>query len=559
MGIGETTKLGVSLSKCRILKLEIKNYKVKNLLKSKMIVFLLLVNSLQIHSQALSEETFKIGRTLGLIDAFYVDTTNISRLTEKVIISLLQDLDPHSTYISAKDVKDMNEPLIGNFEGIGIQFNLLHDTIIVIEPLAGGPSEKVGLLAGDRILTINGEKVTGVNISTNGVRKRLMGAKGTTVNLIVFRKGEKNTLDFSIIRDKIPINSLDAAYMLDTETGYVRLNKFAATTDEEFKTALAKLRKSNVRNFVIDLRSNGGGIMTAATDLANHFFTDQKLLVYLIGRKTPRQEYKSTGSSDLTSARVVVLTDEGSASASEIFAGAIQDWDRGVIIGRRTFGKGLVQNGFYLTDGSMIRLTVARYYTPTGRLIQSPYNEGYDKYIKNFYKRFTDGEMISADSVHFPDSLKYKTLVNKRTVYGGGGIMPDVFVAVDTANYTDYYKSLARKTVFGLFVTEYADKNRVRINSEFKTFDDFKNRFEFSADDIKSFIKRGEDSGVKYNESQFRTSESDILLALKALVASNIWQLNEYYQIINEKDPVIDKALKVISDKETYNRILSYN
>ena len=522
-------------------------------------MFLLLACSMQIHAQELSEETFKIGRTLGLIDAFYVDTTNISRLTEKVIISLLQDLDPHSTYISAKDVKDMNEPLIGNFEGIGIQFNLLHDTIIVIEPLPGGPSEKVGLLAGDRILTINGEKVTGVNISTNGVRKRLMGAKGTTVNLIVFRKGEKNTLDFSIIRDKIPINSLDAAYMLDTETGYVRLNKFAATTDEEFKTALVKLRKSNVRNFVIDLRSNGGGIMTAATDLANHFFTDQKLLVYLIGRKTPRQEFKSTGSGDLTSARVVVLTDEGSASASEIFAGAIQDWDRGVIIGRRTFGKGLVQNGFYLTDGSMIRLTVARYYTPTGRLIQSPYNEGYDKYMKNFYKRFTDGEMISADSVHFPDSLKYKTLVNKRTVYGGGGIMPDVFVAVDTANFTDYYKSLARKTVFGLFVTEYADKNRARINSEFKTFDDFKNRFEFSADDIKSFIKRGEDSGVKYNESQFRTSESDILLALKALVASNIWQLNEYYQIINEKDPVIDKALKVISDKETYNRILSYN
>ncbi len=559
MGIGETPNLGVSLSKCRILKLEINNYKVKNLLKSKLIVFLLLANSLQIHSQALSEETFKIGRTLGLIDAFYVDTTNISRLTEKVIISLLQDLDPHSTYISAKDVKDMNEPLIGNFEGIGIQFNLLHDTIIVIEPLAGGPSEKVGLLAGDRILTINGEKVTGVNITTNGVRKRLMGAKGTTVNLIVFRKGEKNTLDFSIIRDKIPINSLDAAYMLDAETGYVRLNKFAATTDGEFKTALVKLRKGNVRNFVIDLRSNGGGIMTAATDLANHFFTDQKLLVYLIGRKTPRQEYKSTGSGDLTSARVVVLTDEGSASASEIFAGAIQDWDRGIIIGRRTFGKGLVQNGFYLTDGSMIRLTVARYYTPTGRLIQSPYNEGYDKYMKNFYKRFTDGEMISADSVHFPDSLRYKTLVNKRTVYGGGGIMPDVFVAVDTANFTDYYKSLARKTVFGLFVTEYADKNRSRINSEFKTFDDFKNRFEFSADDIKSFIKRGEDSGVKYNESQFRTSESDILLALKALVASNIWQLNEYYQIINEKDPVIDKALKVISDKETYNRILSYN
>jgi carboxyl-terminal processing protease len=524
-----------------------------------MIVFLMLVYSLQIHSQAISEETFKIGRTLGLIDAFYVDTTNISRLTEKVIISLLQDLDPHSTYISAKDVKEMNEPLIGNFEGIGIMFNLLHDTIIVVEPLAGGPSEKVGLLAGDRIITIDGEKVTGIGLSLNGVQKRLRGAKGTTVNLIVFRKGEKNTLDFAIIRDKIPINSLVAAYMLDNETGYVKFDKFAATTNDEFKSAITKLKKSNVKNLVIDLRSNGGGVMTAATDLANHFFTDQKLLVYLIGRKTPRQDYKSTGSGDLASARVAVLTDEGSASASEIFAGAIQDWDRGIIMGRRTFGKGLVQNGFYLTDGSMIRLTVARYYTPTGRSIQSSYNEGYDNYMKNFYKRFTDGEMVSADSVHFPDSLKYKTLVNKRTVYGGGGIMPDVFVAVDTTNYSDYYRSLVRKTVFGMFVLEYADKNRARINSEFKTFDDFKNRFEFSNDEIRSFIKKGEEAGVKYNEGQYRTSETEILLVLKALVASNIWQTNEYFRILNENDPVIDKALKVISDKENYDRILRYD
>jgi carboxyl-terminal processing protease len=532
---------------------------VKKNLKVKMIMFLLLACSLQIHAQELSEETFKIGRTLGLIDAFYVDTTNIPRLTEKIIINLLQDLDPHSTYISAKDVKDMNEPLIGNFEGIGIQFSLLKDTIIVVEPLAGGPSAKVGLRAGDRIITINGEKVTGISITNSGVQKRLKGAKGTVVNLVVFRRGEKNTLDFSIIRNKIPINSLVAAYMLDKETGYVKFDKFAATTDNEFNEALVKLKNSNLKNLIIDLRSNGGGIMTAATEMANHFFVDKKLLVYLIGRKTPRQDYKSTGSGDLTAARVVVLTDEGSASASEIFAGAIQDWDRGVVIGRRTFGKGLVQNGFYLTDGSMIRLTVARYYTPTGRLIQSPYNEGYEKYMKNFYKRFTDGEMNSADSVHFPDSLKYKTLVNKRTVYGGGGIMPDVFVAADTTNYSDYYRSMVRKNVFGTFVLEYTDKNRERFNSEFKTFDDFKERFEFSADDIKAFIKKGEDSGVKYNESQYRISESEILQVLKALVASNIWQTNEYYRILNENDRVIDKALKVISDRETYSRILGYN
>jgi carboxyl-terminal processing protease len=509
-------------------------------------------------AQILNEETFKIGRAIGLVDAFYVDTVNLGKLAENVIIEMLRELDPHSTYVSAKDVRDMNEPLQGNFEGIGIQFNLLHDTIIVIEPIAGGPSEKVGLHAGDRIITIDNEKVTGIGISTAGVRKRLMGNKGTVVNINVFRKGEKEILDFSITRDKIPIYSLDAAYMLDKTTGYVKFNKFAATTEKEFEEALVRLRQNGLKNIIIDLRSNGGGYMTAATELANHFFTNQRLLVYLIGRKTPRQDFKSTGSGDLSSARVVVLTDEGSASASEIFAGAMQDWDRGVIIGRRTFGKGLVQNGFYLTDGSMIRLTVARYYTPTGRSIQSSYTEGYDKYMKDYYKRFTDGELMSADSIHFPDSLKYKTLINKRTVYGGGGIMPDVFVAADTSNYSDYYRALARKGIFNSFVLEYSDKNRVKIASDFKTFDDFRKRFEFTPEEIKSFIKKGEEGGVKYNESQYKHSESEILLVLKALVANNIWQTNEYFRIVNENDLLINKALNVISDVDTYNRIIGY-
>ena len=529
--------------------------KIRNLIIALTAVMLF---SQTVISQVLNEGTFKIGRTLSLIDAYYVDTTNIDKLTESVIIDMLRRLDPHSTYISAKDVRDMNEPLQGNFEGIGIQFNLLYDSIIVIEPISGGPSEKVGLRSGDRIIAINGEKVTGISISTTGVRDRLMGPKGTSVNLNIFRKGEREILDFTIIRDKIPINSLDAAYMLDKETGYVKLNKFAATTEKEFENALAVLKKNNMKNIIIDLRGNGGGYMIAATELANNFFSNSNLLVYLIGRKTPRQDYKSSGTGSLASARVVVLTDEGSASASEIFAGALQDWDRGIILGRRTFGKGLVQNQYWLTDGSIIRLTIARYYTPTGRSIQSPYNEGYDKYVANFYRRYSTGEMISADSVHFPDSLKYKTLINKRTVYGGGGIMPDIFVAADTTNFSDYYRSLVRKGIFNAFVLEYADKNRVRINSEYKTFEDYKARFLFTTAEIQDFIKKGEDLGVKYVDADYKISESEILMVLKALVANNIWQTNEYYRIINEDDNVIDKALEIISDRDAYNKILSY-
>lgn len=508
-------------------------------------------------SQVLNEGTLKFGRTLSLIDAFYVDSVNLDMLTEKAIIEVLKNLDPHSTYISAKDVKEMNEPLNGNFEGIGVQFNLLRDSIIIVEPISGGPSEKVGIKAGDRILTINKEKVAGIAITTSGVRSRLMGPKGTKVDITVYRKGVKDLLDFTITRDKIPIYSVDAAYMLDKETGYIKLNKFAATTEKEFSDAVTTLKKSNMKNMVLDLRGNGGGYMLAATELADKFFTNQKLLVYLVGRNTPKQEFKSTGNGSLASSRIVVLTDEGSASASEIFAGAMQDWDRGVIMGRRTFGKGLVQNGFYLTDGSMIRLTIARYYTPTGRSIQRPYNDGYDKYMQNFYKRFTDGELMTADSIHLPDSLKYKTLVNKRIVYGGGGIMPDVFVSADTSDNSPYFNKLFSKGVLNTFTLEYFDKNRSTLTSQYKSFNDFKTKFKFTDNDIKTFIAKGEAEGVKYNEEQFKKSEEEILLILKGYVASNMWQTSELYQIVNENDKVIDKALKLITDKKSYDSILN--
>jgi len=522
------------------------------------LVLALILISLSASSQMLNEGTFKIGRTFQLIDNYYVDSTDMDKLTEKAIVEILKSLDPHSTYISAKDVKEMNEPLNGNFEGIGVQFNLLRDSIIIIEPIAGGPSEKVGIRAGDRILTINQEKVTGINISTSGVRSRLMGAKGTKVIITIFRKGVKDILDFIIIRDKIPINSLDASYMLDKETAYIKLNKFAATTEKEFSDAVDSLKKKNMKNLVLDLRQNGGGYMLAATALADKFFSDKKLLVYLSGRKTPRQDYKSVGNGSLSSSRLIILTDEGSASASEILAGAIQDWDRGIIMGRRTFGKGLVQNGFYLTDGSMIRLTIARYYTPTGRSIQRSYKDGYDKYMENFLVRYTDGELMSADSIRLPDSLKYKTLVNQRVVYGAGGIMPDVFVSADTAYNTVYFNKLYAKNVLNTFTLEYYDKNRAKLNQQYKSFDDFKSNFQFDPDDIKTFIAKGESEGVKYNDEQFNKSKDEILLILKGLVATNIWKTSEYFQIINQNDKVIDKALKTISDKKSYNTVLGY-
>lgn len=378
------------------------------------------------------------------ISNLYVDQVDENKLVESAIVKMLEQLDPHSTYSDPEEVKALNEPLQGNFDGIGIQFNMATDTLFVIQPVSGGPSEKVGILAGDRIIEVNDTVIAGVKMTTEDVMRRLRGKRGTEVTVKVMRRGVKELLPFTIKRDKIPVYSLDASYMVDKKIGYIRVNRFAATTGKEFADALHRLQKEGMRDLILDLQGNGGGYLNAAIELANQFLGKKELIVYTEGRRNPRAEFDAEGNGDFLNGRLVVLVDEFSASASEIVTGALQDWDRAIVVGRRTFGKGLVQRPIDLPDGSMIRLTVARYYTPSGRCIQKPY-ESIEQYNKDLIDRYNRGEMLSADSIHFPDSLKYKTLKLGRTVYGGGGIMPDYFVPVDTTMYTDYYLALRDK------------------------------------------------------------------------------------------------------------------
>jgi len=520
------------------------------------IVIVVFARNAGLQAQGITQETFKLGKTLALLEAIYVDSVNIAAITEQMIISTLRNLDPHSVYIPARDVQEENEPLQGNFEGIGIQFNVLNDSIIIISPIPGGPSEKVGIQAGDRIIRIDDEKVTGIGISTTGVQKRLRGPKGTKVTVAVFRRGEKDLLEFTITRDKIPVNSIDAAYMLSGDVGYIKLSRFSEQTGEEFDKAVQKLRQENLKNLVIDLRGNSGGYMIPAVQIADQLLSKDELIVYLQGMHTSRQEYRSTPSGSLINARIAVLIDEGSASASEILAGAVQDWDRGVIVGRRSFGKGLVQNGFALPDGSEIRLTIARYYTPSGRSIQTPYNEGFDKYFEKFYSRYFNGELIHPDNLGLPDSLKAYTIVSKRIVYGGGGITPDVFVPVDTTYYSDYYRDLIRTSTLAPFVIGYTDRNHNSLLRKYKTFDRFDREFSFDKATIDELIEAGEKNKVKFNQSQYDASALEMLKVMKGLVARDLWDMNEYFRVVNADDPAIMKALAIINDTALYSRLL---
>ncbi|MFN2378779.1 MAG: S41 family peptidase [Bacteroidales bacterium] len=520
------------------------------------IVIILLTGGNVVNAQLFTENALKFGRALALIESFYVDSARQEQLTEKAIIAMLRELDPHSVYLSEEEVKASNEELEGNFDGIGIQFNILYDSIIVISPVPGGPSEKAGLRSGDRIVTIEDEDVAGTGITTTGVRNRLLGERGTLVNVGIYRRGVKGITTYTIKRDKIPVNSLDAAFMIAGDVGFIKLNRFAATSEEEFLKAVDQLQKRDMKNLIIDLRGNSGGYLEAAIRLTDQIFNSRKLIVYLEGLKTPRQEYFSKSGGALAGARIVVLVDEGSASASEILAGALQDWDRGVVVGRRSFGKGLVQNGFYFSDGSAMRLTIARYFTPTGRLIQSPYEGGIDKYVENYFSRFSHGELFYADSIAFPDSLKYNTLTNNRSVYGGGGIMPDVFVPADTTWFSDYYASLVRKNVITEFALDYVDSNRERLIQRYPDFNSFRERFKFTDKEIMMLTSKAESAGIPFNESQFEISGDQIIKIVTGLVARDLWNMSEYYEIVYATDRTVEEALKLIQDTERYNRVL---
>ncbi|WP_418661268.1 S41 family peptidase [Bacteroides ilei] len=477
----------------------------------------------------------------------YVDKVDEDKLVENAIVGMLEQLDPHSTYSDPEEVRKLNEPLQGNFDGIGIQFNMVTDTLFVIQPVSGGPSEKVGILAGDRIIEVNDTVIAGVKMNTEEVMRRLRGKKGTKVDVKVMRRGVKELLPFTIKRDKIPVYSLDAAYMVNGSIGYIRVSRFAATTGQEFTDALHRLQKQGMKDLILDLQGNGGGYLNAAIELCDQILGKQELIVYTEGRRNPRSEFSAKGDGDFCEGRLIVLVDEYSASASEIVTGAIQDWDRGIVVGRRTFGKGLVQRPIDLPDGSMIRLTVARYYTPSGRCIQKPY-ESIEQYNKDLIDRYNRGEMVSADSIHFPDSLKTQTLKLKRTVYGGGGIMPDYFVPIDTTMYTDYYLALRDKGAIVQMNLKLVDAHRSEWMKKYKNFGKFNRDFEVTDGMLQDLIGLGKELGAVYDETQYKTALPLIKTQMKALIARDLWNMSEYFQVINTLNNSMKKAVELLSE-----------
>lgn len=502
-------------------------------------------------------EARKLQLALYAISNLYVDSTSQTKLVEDAITGMLENLDPHSTYTNPEETKEMTEPLAGNFDGIGIQFNMLTDTVYVIQVISGGPSEKVGLMAGDRIVEVNDTVIAGVKMSTPEVMKRLRGPKGSEVHVKVKRGEEPQLLDFTITRGKVPVYSIDAVYMADKETGYIKLNRFAASSTKEFKEALSSLSKKGMTQLILDLQGNGGGYLNVPIELADEFLSRGKIIVYTEGNKQKRQDALSTAAGSFEKGRLVILVDEASASASEILSGAIQDWDRGVIIGRRTFGKGLVQRPLPLPDGSMIRLTVARYYTPTGRCIQKPYEKGKgDEYAHDLISRYNRGELMSADSIHFPDSLKAQTLAKGRTVYGGGGIMPDVFVPIDTTFYSDYHRTLVSKGLVNRVAMNYLDKQREELNKKYKKILIYKEKFIVPESLMDELLAMAEEKNISFKEEEYNRSLPLIQLQIKALIARDLFDMTEYFYIINDANRTYQEALKLINDEAKYNQIL---
>lgn len=494
-----------------------------------------------------------------IIETYYVDTVSTGKMVDEAVVAMLKTLDPHSTYSDPEETKELTEPLEGNFSGIGITFNMLNDTLYVIQTIANGPCERAGILAGDRILRADTVTISGAKKPRREVVRTLRGPKGTVVDLEVLRRGEPEPIQFRITRDDIPIHSVDAAYMADPTTGYIRVSRFAEDTDRELDKAMTKLSKQGMRNLILDLEDNGGGYLGAAFRMASRFLHKNDPVVYTESPKLGTTTYDNEAEGDFTDGRLVVLVNQYSASASEILAGAVQDNDRGVIVGRRTFGKGLVQRPFPFPDGSMIRLTVSRYHTPSGRCIQKPYKPGdTEDYALDMKRRYDSGEFSSADSIHFEDSLRYETLRNRRIVYGGGGIMPDVFVPVDTTAYTDYYRDLVAKGVINKYTLSYIDDNRKALRKQYRDEQSFIDNFSVTEPMLDALVAVGVTEGVEENKEQLALSDPLIRAIVKALVARDLFENGSYYRVINPLfNPIYIRALELINDPARYDNILN--
>ncbi|SMO77469.1 C-terminal processing peptidase-3. Serine peptidase. MEROPS family S41A [Saccharicrinis carchari] len=520
--------------------------------------FLLMGAGGSLHAQKNDRDLQKLQLAYKLISTFYVDSTNDEKLVEDAIVGMLTKLDPHSVYISKEEVAKMNEPLDGSFEGIGVQFNIFKDTLMVVTPISGGPSEKVGIQAGDRILTIDGENVAGVGLKNTDVFSKLKGKKGTKVKLQILRNNVKDLISFTVTRDKIPIYSVEATYMATPQIGYVKINQFSGTTHAEFEKALKKLSDQGMQDLILDLRGNPGGYLKAAIDISDELLTEKKLIVYTEGLTSPRKDYIAGGKGLFESGRVVILIDEGSASASEIVSGAVQDWDRGVVIGRRSYGKGLVQRPLNLPDGSMIRLTIAKYYTPSGRSIQKPYNKGLESYQREIYDRYSNGEVLNVDSIHLDTEKKYYTKTKQRLVYGGGGVMPDLFVPADTTGFSPYYRDLVASGALNQFVLNYLDIHRKQLEAEYLTFEQFNKKFEVGESMLNELIAEGKKRKLKSDVEEFK--KVSVLLAkaqIKALIARSLYTSSEYFETINPSTRVYNKALQLLLSESEYTNLLN--
>lgn len=509
-------------------------------------------------SNSASRQQQKLLMVENIVNNLYVDNVDEEKIVENAVRGILENLDPHSSYSTKEETTSSQETMQGSFSGIGIQFNMQKDTLYVVQTIAGGPSEKVGILPGDRFIAVDDSIIAGRKLKNTDIMKRLRGPKGTKVNIKVKRGSNAELLEFRITRDDIPLNSIDAVYMADGKTGYIRLSRFAATSYKEFKDAITKLKKQGMQQLILDLTDNGGGYMQIAAQIANEMLNRGNLIVYTQGRKSPRQNLNADGSGTFRTQKVVVMINQFSASASEILSGAVQDWDRGVVVGRRSFGKGLVQREFLLPDSSSFRLTIARYYTPSGRNIQKPYVKGdREDYDKDIIDRYNHGELQSADSIHFADSLKHTTLRLHRTVYGGGGIMPDVFVPLDTTQYTDYHRRLVAKGIIPQFALRYVDKNRADLKAQYPDAQKFIKEFTVTDEMLNNLVDAGKAEKVDFDKSQFTKSKEMLRTFVKAAIANDLFSTGAYFQIVNEQNDIYKEALSIINDDARYHKIIS--